>query len=85
MDPPATRIFTPARIVALALIALAVLGLGYLRFAPHAGPVSVPHGAHAGELILKPGSYTTENGSYAADSGTLVVPENRADPRRGPG
>ncbi len=48
----------------------------------------MPHGAHAGELTLKPGSYTTENGSYTtengsytADSGTLVVSENRADPR----
>jgi pimeloyl-ACP methyl ester carboxylesterase len=80
-DPPETRNFTPARIVALALIGLVVLGLGYLRFAPSPGPVSVPHGAHAGQLILKPCSYATENGSYAADCGTLVVPENRANPQ----
>src|SRR5215831_21031870 len=80
-DPPATRNFTPARIIALALIGLVVLGLGYLRFAPAADPVSVPQRAHAGELILKPCSYATENGSYAADCGTLVVPENRANPR----
>jgi pimeloyl-ACP methyl ester carboxylesterase len=32
-------------------------------------------------LILKPCSYATEKGSYAADCGTLVVPENRANPR----
>ena len=33
---PKTRAFTPGRIVALGLIALLVLGLGYLRFAPDA-------------------------------------------------
>jgi hypothetical protein len=45
MDAPTTRIFTPARIVAFALIALTALGLGYLRFAPaEDGAVSVPLG-----------------------------------------
>jgi len=79
-DGEPTRVFTPARLVALALIAATVLGLAYLRFAPHAGSVSVPAGAKAGDLILKSGSYATEKGSYEADIGTLVVPENRADP-----
>ena len=51
---PSTRIVTPARIVALALIAvLAGAGLAYLRFGSDAGTVSVPAGAHAGELILQ--------------------------------
>ena len=59
---------------------LLVLGLGYLRFEPDSGRVSVPKGAHAGDLTLKPCHYRTENGSYAADCGTLVVPENRANP-----
>src|SRR5207247_2267995 len=77
MDIPTTRIFTPARIVALALIALAVLGLAYLRFAPDSGSVSVPKGAHAGQLKLHPCHYATEKGSYRADCGTLVVQENR--------
>ena len=45
--------FTRSRIVALVIIGLAVLGLAYLRFAPDAGPVSVPNGAHAGDLILE--------------------------------
>ncbi len=31
-------------------------------------------------MILKPCSYTTEHGTYEADCGTLVVPENRANP-----
>jgi pimeloyl-ACP methyl ester carboxylesterase len=73
------RVFTPARIVALALIGLAVLGLAYLRFAPDADSVSVPAGAKASDLILERCDYATENGSYTADCGTLVVPENRAD------
>ena len=80
MQARTTRTFTPARIVALALIALTVSALGYLRFAPDAGPVSVPKGAHAGQLTLHPCHYATEKGSYQADCGTLVVPENRADP-----
>ena len=50
---------------------------------PTPTPVSVPAGAHAGQLTLKPCTYATEHGSYAADCGTLVVPENRHDPARG--
>jgi pimeloyl-ACP methyl ester carboxylesterase len=79
-EAPTTPIYTPARVVALALIALLALGLTYLRFAPDSGAVSVPEGAKAGDLTLKPCSYSTEDGSYDADCGTLVVPENRADP-----
>jgi RND superfamily putative drug exporter len=41
----------------------------------------VPAGAHAGQLTLKRCTYATERGSYTADCGTLVVPENRHDPR----
>jgi pimeloyl-ACP methyl ester carboxylesterase len=81
MTAPTTRILTPTRIVALTFIGLLVLGLGYLRFSPGSGSVSVPKGAHAGDLTLKPCHYDTENGSYAADCGTLTVPENRADPQ----
>jgi pimeloyl-ACP methyl ester carboxylesterase len=76
-----TRIFTPARIVALALITLLVAGLAYLRFAPGSGSVSVLKGANADDLILQPCDYETENGSYPAACGTLVVPEKRADPK----
>src|SRR5262245_3750340 len=72
--------FTLARIVALALCGLAVLGLSYLHFAPGGSSVSVPSGAHAGQLTLHSCTYPTEKGSYAADCGTLVVPENRHDP-----
>jgi pimeloyl-ACP methyl ester carboxylesterase len=77
---PRTGIFTPTRVVALALITVLVAGLGYVRFAPGAGPVAVPEGAGAGELILEPCEYAGDNGSYPADCGTLVVPETRTDP-----
>ena len=76
MDTPTTRPITPARIIALALIALMVLGLAYLRYAPGEAPVSVPAGASAGDLQLEPCTYATEDGDHAADCGTLVVPEN---------
>jgi pimeloyl-ACP methyl ester carboxylesterase len=72
--------FNPARIAALVLIAIAVSGLAYLRFGHHTHAVAVPAGAHAGQLTPKDCSYATERGSYAADCGTLVVPENRHDP-----
>jgi pimeloyl-ACP methyl ester carboxylesterase len=78
--PGRARPFGPDRIAALVLVGLAVLVLAYLRFGPDDGTVSVPKGAHAGDLILKRSSYDTEKGSYVADVGTLVVPENRADP-----
>jgi pimeloyl-ACP methyl ester carboxylesterase len=65
--------------LALGLIAVVVLALGYLRFAPDDG-ISVPAGARAGDLTLESCEYATEAGSYAADCGTLVVPENRAEP-----
>jgi pimeloyl-ACP methyl ester carboxylesterase len=74
------RVFPAGRIVALVLIGLVVLGLAYLGLGRGSDPVSVPDGAVAGDLILDPCTYATENGSYAADCGTLVVPENRSDP-----
>src|SRR5215218_1254158 len=76
-----SRVFTPGRIFALALIGLLVLGLAYLRFSRDSDAVSVPKGAMAGDLILDRCDYGTEKGSYEADCGTLVVPENRADPQ----
>jgi pimeloyl-ACP methyl ester carboxylesterase len=78
MDASTTRIFTLSRVIALALIMLLVAGLVYLRFAPDSRSVSVPEGAKAGDLILEPCEYPTENGTYPADCGTLVVPESRA-------
>ena len=62
------------------LIALVTLALGYLHVAGSSASVSVPAGAHAGQLKLKSCTYNTEKGAYSADCGTLVVPENRHDP-----
>jgi len=45
-------------------------------------PVTVPAGVQAGDLVgLEPCTYKAGDVEYAADCGTLVVPENRADPR----
>ena len=67
MQAPTTRTFTLGRVASLALIAALAIGLGYLRFGPDSGSVSVPEGAKAGELILERCEYATENGTYAAD------------------
>ncbi|MCP4958394.1 MAG: hypothetical protein GY925_03890, partial [Actinomycetia bacterium] len=72
-------LYTRTRIIALLVIGVLVLGLAYLRFAPGDSSVSVPDGAQAGDLILEPCTYGTEDGSYDADCGTLIVPENRSD------
>jgi len=77
---PQHRSWTPGRIVALVAIAVVVAGLAKFGFAHPAGWASVPDGAHAGQLALKACTYPTEKGDLRADCGTLVVPENRADP-----
>src|SRR6266508_895295 len=77
MEAPRRKPFGPARIIALTLISLTTLGLAYLHFSGGNDAVSVPSGAHAGQLKLHSCHYATENGSYRADCGTLVVPESR--------
>jgi pimeloyl-ACP methyl ester carboxylesterase len=77
MEVPRNKAFGPARIVAVVLAALAALGLAYLHFSTGTDAVSVPSGAHAGQLKLHPCHYATEKGSYGADCGTLVVRESR--------
>jgi pimeloyl-ACP methyl ester carboxylesterase len=77
MEGSPTRAFTPARIVAIAVLGVLTLGLAYLHFTSGDDRVSVPSGARAGQLQLHSCQYATEDGSYAADCGTLVVPENR--------
>ena len=80
----AKRIYSPSRIVALVVIGVMLFGLAYIGFAPGDAAVSVPQGAHAGQLTMHPCTYATEKGAMPADCGTLVVPENRADPRVAP-
>jgi pimeloyl-ACP methyl ester carboxylesterase len=80
METSTRTAFRAARIVAAALSAAPTLGMAYLHFRTGDGTVSVPPGAHAGQLTLHGCRSSTEDGSYAADCGTLVVPENRHDP-----
>jgi pimeloyl-ACP methyl ester carboxylesterase len=75
------RIYSLSRIVALAVIGVMLLGLTYLGMASGDAAVSVPQGAHAGQLTMHPCTYATEKGAYRADCGTLIVPEDRANPR----
>jgi len=76
-----SRSFTWARIAALLVTIVLLTGLTYLGVSSSPETVSVPQGAHAGQLTMHPCTYPTENGGYRADCGTLVVPEDRADPR----
>jgi pimeloyl-ACP methyl ester carboxylesterase len=76
-----TRRYTWVRIAGLAVTIVLLTGLTYLRVASSPDTVSVPPGAHAGQLTMHPCTYPTENGNYRADCGTLVVAENRANPR----
>ncbi|HWD53603.1 MAG TPA: alpha/beta fold hydrolase [Acidimicrobiales bacterium] len=75
------RAITWTRIVALMVIIVLLTGLTYLGVSSSPETVSVPLGAHAGQLTMHPCTYSTENGGYRADCGTLVVPEDRAYPR----
>jgi pimeloyl-ACP methyl ester carboxylesterase len=44
-------------------------------------PITVPAGAQAGDLVgLEPCTFKAGEVEFAADCGTLVVPENRSDP-----
>jgi pimeloyl-ACP methyl ester carboxylesterase len=64
-------------ISSIALLSLMLVACGGAKEAP----VTVPAGAQPGDLVdLEPCTYKAGDVEYAADCGTLVVPENRADP-----
>jgi pimeloyl-ACP methyl ester carboxylesterase len=67
---------------AISLMIVILLGLALVAcLGPKETPITVPPGAHAGDLInLEPCTHKAGDVEYAADCGTLVVPENRADP-----
>jgi len=79
-QPRTKRAIGAAKITGLLIIAILAIGLAYVKIASGGDKVTVPAGAKAGQLTLHPCRYGTEQGSYAADCGTLVVPENRAKP-----
>jgi pimeloyl-ACP methyl ester carboxylesterase len=72
----AVKRFGRGRIAGLIVIALLTLGLSFLHFGGGSARVTVPSGAHAGQLTLNHCTY----GNEPADCGTLVVRENRHDP-----
>ena len=57
------RAFTWARIAALLVIIVLLTGLTYLRVSSSPETVSVPQGAHAGQLTMHPCTYATEQGA----------------------
>src|ERR1700683_4004907 len=78
---PPSRSDSWARIAALLVTVVLLTGLTYLGVSSGPETVSVSRGGRAGQLTMHPYTYPTENGSYRADCGALVVAENRADPR----
>lgn len=62
-------------------VILAVLATLLAACGPAETRISVPAGAQAGDLVdLEPCTFTLFDEEHAADCGTLIVPENRADP-----
>ena len=82
-----TATLTPNRSL-MTLVIIAVLAALLLAACggKEESPITVPEGAQAGDLVgLEPCMYTIKTGmfsstEYAADCGTLVVPENRSAP-----
>src|SRR4051794_14978747 len=77
-DAPLRRVTMP-RVIALLVVTLLAGGLLLLTSGGDS-TLSVPRGAHAGQGLLHPCTFSTEAGKDAADCGTLVVPENRQNP-----
>jgi pimeloyl-ACP methyl ester carboxylesterase len=66
--------------VTLAIIALVIVTM-LAACGGKQTPMTVPEGAQAGELVGRdPCMYERGDVEYAADCGTLVVPENRSEP-----
>jgi len=69
-----------ARILLISLVLCGALLISSCGFKESPAPV-VPEGAQAGELVdLQPCTYKAGDIEYAADCGTLIVPENRSNP-----
>jgi pimeloyl-ACP methyl ester carboxylesterase len=67
---------------AISYVIVTLLSLALVAcLGPKETPITVPSGAQAGDLVdLQPCTYEADGVEYAADCGTLVVPENRNDP-----
>jgi pimeloyl-ACP methyl ester carboxylesterase len=63
------------------ILFLILLSLIFSACSGKEAPITVPEGAQAGDLVdLHPCTYEAKDVEYAADCGTLIVPENRSDP-----
>ena len=72
---------TPERVLLSILIAILLVLLLAACGGAKESPITVPEGAQAGDLVdLEPCTYEARDVEYAADCGTLIVPENRNDP-----
>jgi hypothetical protein len=73
--------FKKQTITTLLLILILSTTLVAACSAPEAPAPTVPASAQAGDLVnLEPCTYEAKDVEYAADCGTLIVPENRSDP-----
>jgi len=71
----------PIKLLILVFVAIFSIVLLAACFSKEEAPITVPGSAEAGNLVeLQPCTYKAGNVEYAADCGTLVVPENRSDP-----
>ena len=70
---------TPERVLIFVLIAILLI-LSLAACGGKEDPITVPMGAQAGDLTMEPCTYEQDDVEYAADCGTLVVPENRSNP-----
>lgn len=71
--------FTKKQLTLILTLMLSLIVLGACDGKEEAPTFTVPEGAQAGDVFLEPCLYTVETDQveYAADCGTLVVPENR--------
>ena len=69
-----------SKLILIIVIVVVLITAGVLVFRPKNRAVTVPAGARAGDIFLDPCTVKLGGVKYQADCGTLVVPENRADP-----
>jgi pimeloyl-ACP methyl ester carboxylesterase len=65
------------RSYAVVVSVAAVFGLALAACGGSPARLTVPEGAQPGDLLLKACTFNSNTGEYAADCGTLVMPENR--------
>ena len=73
--------FKNTHCTAISILFVMLLSLVLVACGGKAAPITVPVDAHAGDLVdMQTCTYKAGDVKYAADCGTLLVPENRDDP-----